>query len=496
MKLGLYWHTVRHLRPVQIYGRLLRRRPRVRLGAAPVVRERMGEWVRGVERGSGWLGGRRFRFLQQEREIVSWNDAGTPKLWLYNLHYQAGATVELMEWWRRENAPGEGNGWEPYPLSLRIVNWVRCLLETGGGTGALLDSLAVQARHLEQSVEWHLLGNHLFANGKALVFAGLYFGGEEGARWRRAGEAILERELGEQVLGDGGHFERSPMYHALALEDMLDLVNVYGAYGERAERWREAAGRMLGWMGRLTHGDGELAFFNDTTGGVAAGFGELSGYGERIGVVGREVVLGESGFMRLERDGVLVLMDGGSVGPGYQPGHAHAETLAVEVSRGARRVVVNAGISTYEKNAQRQRERGTAAHSTVMVDGADSSEVWGGFRVARRARVVRRGEGLEAEHDGYGRLGGGVRHGRRVEIVDGAVRVTDWVTGRGRHRVEVLFHLALGESGELVVLDGRLRREERVGEYHRRYSETEAIVTVAGVWEGELPVEFVTVVRG
>ena len=37
---------------------------------------------------------------------------------------------------------------------------------------------------------------------------------------------MLRRELPEQFLHDGGHFERSPMYHALLTHGLLDLVNV------------------------------------------------------------------------------------------------------------------------------------------------------------------------------------------------------------------------------------------------------------------------------
>ena len=357
----------------------------------------------------------------------------------------------------------------------------------------ILDSLATQVRYLRQSVEWHLQGNHLFVNGKALLQAGLLFDGQEAEDWRREGAAIVEVGLREQVLADGGHFERTPMYHALALEDVLDLLNIRRIYAVAADGLPELAGRMWGWLEQLTHGDGELAFFNDATHEVAAGLGELAAYAGRLGVVKECRALAGSGFVRLEGGGVTVLMDAGSVGPSYQPGHAHAGTLSVEISVGGRRIVVNQGISTYEKNAQRQWERGTGAHSTVMVDGIDSSEVWGGFRVARRAGVVNRVGGLnwvEAAHDGYR----GVVHRRRVGLNSDVVEIRDRVEGGGWHKVEVLFHSGPGESGDGVVLDKRLGREIRKGEYHRGFGMSEPIVTVVGVWEGVLPVEFSSVV--
>jgi hypothetical protein len=54
-------------------------------------------------------------------------------------------------------------------------------------------SLAVQARHLSRRLEYHLLGNHLFANAKALVFAGLFFQGDEADAWLADGHGDILR---------------------------------------------------------------------------------------------------------------------------------------------------------------------------------------------------------------------------------------------------------------------------------------------------------------
>ena len=89
---------------------------------------------------------------------------------------------------------------------------------------------------LEKRIESHLLGNHLFANAKALVFAGTYFSGAEADRWLNRGISILEREIPEQILLDGGHFELSTMYHALIFEDLLDLCNLLKCYKSNLRR--------------------------------------------------------------------------------------------------------------------------------------------------------------------------------------------------------------------------------------------------------------------
>jgi len=124
-------------------------------------------------------------FIGIEQMVEKWE-----KLWLYNLHYfddlvscDAENKRELhsgwIKKWVQENPPGEGNGWEPYPTSLRIVNWIKWGVAGNCLSDEVLHSLAVQARYLLKKLEYHLLGNHLFANAnanaKALIFAGLFF---------------------------------------------------------------------------------------------------------------------------------------------------------------------------------------------------------------------------------------------------------------------------------------------------------------------------------
>ena len=107
-----------------------------------------------------------------------------------------------------------------------------------------------------------------------------------------------------------------------------------------------------------------------------------------------------------------------AVGPDYIPGHAHADTLSFELSLGRERVFVNSGISEYGLTESRLYQRKTRAHNTVEVDNKDSSQVWSGFRVANRARVVERycelninkSIFLRGSHDGYKSLFGGCTH--------------------------------------------------------------------------------------
>jgi len=471
-----YYHTLRHLKAIQFYGRAWYRMSTLRpdIGPSPPIRSLpKNEWVLPAQRSASVVGSELFCFLNEVHDLkdVGWDNPAVGKLWRYNLHYfddlnAQGSTARtswhqtLLQRWVRENPPGVGTGWEPFPTSLRIVNWVKWAL--GGDTlpGECAQSLAVQIRWLSRRLEYHLLGNHLLANAKALVFGGIFFEGPEADAWIERGLRILQREIPEQILEDGGQFERSTMYHALALEDMLDLCNLAsafsGALSSRSQsimrEWRDRASLMGDWLAAMCHPDGEISFFNDAVFGVAPTPEELDSYARRVGLPGARgpeqglIHLSPSGYIRVALNHAVAMLDVAPVGPDYLPGHGHADTLSFELSLFGHRVLVNSGTSDYAAGSERLRQRGTSAHNTVVVDRRDSSEVWSGFRVARRARPeglhISSGGGpvVSCSHDGYRWLSGRPKHTRTWSFGESRLVVQDMILG-SFGSAEARFHL-------------------------------------------------------
>lgn len=507
------WHTLRYLRPSQVVARALRlRRPRVDDAPAPPVRSCTQLWVTPPAAEASLLGPTKVRFLNETGDLdspASWNDPRREKLWLYNAHYfddlcavdaasRRAWHEALISRWIRENPPGYGNGWEPYPISRRVANWIKWALSGATLSPDAQKSLAIQVRWLRASLEYHLRGNHLLANARALVCAGAYFSGEEAERWLREGRELLGRQLEEQILADGGHFERSPMYQAIVLEDVLDAINALQAHGlDVPPRWKATALGMRAWQWSMCHADGRISFFNDAAFGIAAEPAQLEEYVSRILAATlprpkrESVLLQPSGYVRLEQDDLLALIDCAPVGPDYIPGHAHADTLSFELSAGACRVFVNSGTSCYGIGPERLRQRGTAAHNTVEVDDENSSEVWHGFRVARRARpgpVEFRSDASEStvqgSHDGYRRLPGRNIHSRRWQLRAGSLTVIDSVSGPHRRAVA---RLLLHPEVEVVQADERsvlVRTPER-GELHCRFLGADALRIETATWHPE-----------
>lgn len=521
--LSRYLHTVRYLKPEQIAARIWFRyhRPRPDPRPAPPRRRARGAYCAPIAPTPSMTGPDAFRFLNVERrcaQAADWNPADAALLWTYHLHYfddlnavDAARRVawheSLLQRWVAENPPASGPGWDPYPVSRRIVNWVKWAARGNALRPALADSLATQARWLEKRLEYHILGNHLFANACALVHAGVFFDGEEAGRWLARGLAILARQTGEQILPDGAHFELSTMYQALVLEGLLDLINVMICYGQAVPAdWSSRAARMQVWLDTLTHPDGQISFFNDAAFNAAPSPRELSDYAARLGVPRSEacnqsvVVLENSGYVRATQPEVCLLCDCAPIGPDYLPGHAHADTLSFELSIGGQRVFVNSGTSEYGTGPERHRQRGTAAHNTVVVDGANSSEVWGGFRVARRARArLNEARGgatavVEASHDGYTRLPGRNVHRRRWTLAPEELAIEDEVSGPAR-TLESFFHLHpdvtasqsgttdvklhwQGGAGARLSFDGATAVELRAGSWHPEFGRALASVAI------------------
>ena len=234
-----FWHTTCHLQPRQVLYQVRRRVLPPRLKEHIDVRHpvRPITLFAGISRPKTYLGKGRFSFLNREEDLgseIDWQASGLPRLWQYNLHYfdylcqpdlDYDTGLSLITSWIKNHPPqSKAVGWEPYPSSLRLINWIK-FLTTWKQTipQYVIESLLLQTVNLQKQIEYHLSGNHLWANAKALWYAGTFLGEESLAD---LGKKIIVEEMKEQFLLDGGHFELSPMYHALLTEDLLDLVNL------------------------------------------------------------------------------------------------------------------------------------------------------------------------------------------------------------------------------------------------------------------------------
>jgi len=468
----LYWRTIRHLRIIQIKTRIEKKLYKIVLKYdAPASVSNFVPNITWLDKKKSIISDKEFCFLNNTVGLhfpQGWNDQDQSLLWLYNLHYFDGlineetlfeTKIKLIRNWIISNNDESKIGWDPYPSSLRIVNWIKFFWSNQINETDMQISLCQQVRYLDQNIEYNLLGNHLLENAKALIFSGCYFAGEEANQWLEKGLSILEKELEEQILNDGAHFELSPMYHSIVLELLIDLYslsinqNSPPSLQLKKEELRKYISRMAEWLSIMTHPDMEISFFNDSAIGIAQSPQTLFSKIKKLKILIENknahpiVFLKESGYIRAKKDKATLFFDVGNIGPSYLPGHGHADALSIELSINKDRIFTNLGTSEYGLASRRDFERSTAAHSTLELGGKSSSEVWAGFRVGRRAKVRNQSITIDedeiilsAEHDGYRYLKDKPVHKRTIQLFTKRLVIKDEINSGDLNAI-IRFHL-------------------------------------------------------
>lgn len=437
----------------QIYYRLRKKLGKSVFSKKLAVKPEPLNFIKGISSPVSYKDGNSFTFLNKEKtfsETIDWNFADQGKLWTYNLNYfdflmQEGMSKEvgfsLIKLYIHVSTSLK-DGLEPYPISLRGINWIKFLSENTIQDQEIDQCLYDHYYTLLNNREFHLLGNHLLENGFSLFFGAYYF---KDTTLLKAATSILKTELKEQTLQDGAHFELSPMYHQIILNRLLDCINI-----AQNNMWTEFkdlpllsayASSMLGWLEKMTYKNGDIPMVNDTAWGIAPCSMDLFEYAKRLHLNWSPSVLSDSGYRKWEGDTYELLMDVGAIGPDYIPGHAHADTFNFELNYQGKPFIVDTGISTYEKNQLRQSERSTVAHNTVVIENENSSHVWGGFRVAKRARItglVESENSITGEHDGYKKMN--IVHQRSFSRVEKRLIIEDKLVGKTPNTAVAYLH--------------------------------------------------------
>jgi len=360
---------------------------------------------------------------------------------------------DIMRDWIERCAYPHRPAWHPDVISMRIPNWIKFLISFPEEHDAgLRDSLSQQAACLERNLEIFLPGTELIENGIALAMAGLYFlGGDAPRRWLDHGMRIINRQLREQVLPGGGHFERSPMYHSILLESLINCHNLLKARQMEPVWLDDRLTPMTQRLADLIHPDHDIPLLNDSSLAYASDPLDIIHYAKcslnfKLQPFSREHE--DDGYHVFKDGACFIVIDGGPLGPDFMPSHGHADTLSYEMSINRTRVIVDSGVFSYAADDLRAYCRGTPAHNTVVVDSSDQSEMWRSFRVGHRARPVEptvfdHGQlaGFTGAHDGYRFIPGNVVHYRALlHVLDRFFVVSDLVTGEGKHRLESCVH--------------------------------------------------------
>lgn len=476
MKPALYFKTLRHLKLCQLCGqfrvKLLPQRtpgegwknakrridPSVNISVSAL--DTNGEYLSRFALEKVPEGVLRLINADQMLEKGVWQYPKRSHLWNFNLHYfeyaaamagqyrldgdrkWAGLFQRLYESWL-EN-PTE-DAFHPYTISLRLKN----LLIAGRLFGdALSDSfreklygtLYSQYRYLERHAETALLGNHYFENICSVIIGSAFFSEPHILRkW----ENRLENQLAEQILPDGFHCERSPMYHKLMLESLIRAVQALRTAGyEEWRRFLSAIQKMLNAAVSMEQGADRTPLFNDSGDNVAKPLKALVSACDSLFCIRAEIcdALPDAGYYFLKENNIFAVCDAGEMAPGYLMGHGHCDCLSFELFVNGAPVLVNCGTGLYQ-GAQRDFFRSTAAHNTFTVSGEEQAECWGEHRVAGRLSDVHAQYGkniLSASFRGYKKT----LYTREIRLEGSVLTVSEQTDAAVGTMIESFLHIA------------------------------------------------------
>lgn len=334
--------------------------------------------------------------------------------------------------------------WNPYTASHRLINLLSglALFRASGETpndqaeARILKHVRICAAFIRANLERDLQYNHLLKDYVALATYGAGLSTLPG-QFSFLPEAV-SRSLRQNVLADGGHAERCPMYHVLSVLD-LDVLHASGVFSGHLESdLADCRDRMIAALRVMTHPDGDIALFNDSWLGEAPAAGDVTD----LSTVAETSRLPETGYVRIGSGGDVVIFDCGPCGPDDNPGHAHADFLSFEASVDGKRLIVDTGVPTYTAGEARDYSRSAEAHNGPHLRGIEPIEFWKSFRVGHRGRAVELTSPIlsgvaplwcAGRQDGYGPVG--VETRRFVGLWPGqALLICDAWIGASQHR--------------------------------------------------------------
>ena len=390
-----------------------------------------------------------------------------------------------IESWIDANPPFRGVNWNSgIELALRAVSilFVLGAIEDDGIPDALRGKisacLAAHAYWLARYPSRHSsANNHLIAEASALYLIGTLWPQLKGAEgYRLYGRETLIAESSKQILEDGTGAEQSPTYTCFTLEWYLLCLHVAKATGAlfpdaMTQRLTRAA-EQLYWI--TDEGGHQPRIGDDDEGRVL--YSQLhreeryctSVLASACAVLDcpqfappaapahlRATVMGmvtgpshppsglrtfDSGGYSVFRNaiaghGCMLILDHGPLGYLSIAAHGHADALSVWLHLDGEPVLIDAGTYLYHAGGEwRDYFRGTRAHNTLCIGGADQSRISGALNWSRKARAwrVTPDDGMDtvtARHDGYVR-DFGLMHERRAERNDDGYTIIDRLAGK------------------------------------------------------------------
>lgn len=322
--------------------------------------------------------------------------------------------------WIARFGTGKGAGWLADLTGrrlIRLINHAIFLLNArdAAQSAAFYTSLTRQTVLLSRHWQKAPPGLPRFEALCGLIYAGLSLLGMQAL----VGPAstALAQDCAHQIDSAGGITSRNP-------EDLLEVFTLLiwaaealqGAGHPVPADHHAAIRRIAPTLRALRHADGALARMH---GGGRGAEGRLD---QALASAGGKAVAQDGiamGFARLHAARTTVIADVAAPPPGP---HAHASTLAFELTSGRRPLIVSCGSGRSFGSDWQRAGRATPSHATLCVEGTSSSRLGPGDGFAQTARISAlrlfpgTGEqGVYAAHEGWAATHG-LTHARTLTL--------------------------------------------------------------------------------
>lgn len=356
--------------------------------------------------------------------------------WIHDLRAFASPDTNMLIGTHIDHWIGIYGAWNPFSwapglTAQRCLNWLcigRALLNDEGNAPLRRACLIEQICYLDRFANIAIHAQDRMKIALALIATGVLIPGAE--RFLPRGLDLLNTELSEQVLQDGGHVTRSPEAAATTLCDLVAFKFLLEQHNMTIpEDLKRSLARMAPMVRFLCAADGHLVVFNG--GGEATGLTTQTVL-QKLNIPESAFSYApHSGYQRVKSPASVLFMDTGRPPPRKFSAAAHAGALAFELSTPQGRLIVNCGWSENQPDQWRLAVRSSAAHSTLVLNNTSSAQICtkglkhslmgpslrqrGLANAARRSQKPGEGTTLEASHGGYLHLFGLI-HQRQIRV--------------------------------------------------------------------------------
>ena len=391
--------------------------------------------------------------------------------------------------------------------------------------------------------------NHIIQETYGLLKAALLFPEfKQASFWLEVANERLDRAMTLDVYPDGGYVEASTFYHyyvILLFQRIFDFAQHYKY--DLGSKYAATLENMYQFLLYLSRPDGQFPQVNDGFHGralyhlfeKAAAIFNRSDF-EYYATRRQKGSPPEVTSVELPYSGFYVMRSGWDPQANYcffdagwfGSAHGHEDKLNIEIFALGQPFIVDPGTYTYVYNKWHQFFESSFAHNTVVIDGKGQyrghrKDKWDSWP-HRRLPVIwvskDRYDYAEATYDdGYGltkeNIDDGFKHTRRILFVKPDYWVVwDFIEGKGKHKVEQLFHFMpipiqtkhenivyarnrdaalvlwplFGEGLELNIVEGRENPVQ--GWYAPKYGEKVPAPTAIFSKKIDFPTSFVTVI--